>query len=151
MATWRLIAHHYDPDAQIRAFSRLGCVAIGWSGAGNLAQIAPASAAEITPLVRAAYPQIDNAHLGGPSLWRFYDEMAIDDLVIIGDGSRRRGIMRVTGPYTYTTAAQARAVGDYRHRRSAVVESADPNQLWASSNYSIAPQENIRWTLVRCA
>lgn len=151
MAIWRLIAHHDDPNTQIRAFSRLGCIAIGWSGVGDLATVRPASAADITPLVRAAHSHLENAHLGGPSLWRFYEEMEIDDLVIISDGKRRRAVMRITGPYIYTTAAQAKAVGGYRHRRAAVPDTSAPNALWASCRSRLVAHENIRWTLARCA
>ncbi len=68
MAVWRLIAHHANPEAQIQAFLDLGWIAIGWSEVGDLRQIRPMSAAEITPLVQSAYPQLENAHLGGPSL-----------------------------------------------------------------------------------
>lgn len=151
MAVWRLIAHHDHPGPQIEAFRRLGCIAIGWSDVGDLREIDPRDAAAITRRVHAEYEDLKNAHLGGPSLWRFYAKMAVDDLVIVGDGRRRRTVMRVTGPYVYTTAAQARAVREYQHRRSAVLDSSDPNALWAACGSRLAAQENIRWTLARCA
>src|SRR5882724_6712496 len=42
-------------------------------------------------LIRRQYP--NKSQRGGPSLWRFYREMRVGDLVIIGDGQRRRLLM----------------------------------------------------------
>jgi hypothetical protein len=150
LATWRLIAHHNDPEPQLQAFRNLGCIAIGWGAVGDLRLTCPANAAAITQMVRNAYPTLDNAHLGGPSLWRFFDEMQVEDLVIVSDGQRRRAVMRVTGPYIFTGQVQAAQVGGYPHRRTAVPVALDPDQLWAQCGADVAPGENVRWTLARC-
>ncbi len=151
MAVWRLIAHHAHPDAQIQAFLDLGWIAIGWSGVGDLRQIRPASGAAITPLVQAAYPQLDNAHLGGPSLWRFYIEMAVGDLVIVGDGTRRRAVVRVAGDYVFRPAPRDAVLRGYGHWRAAEYVACDPEALWAGCGSGLADGENARWTLARCA
>src|SRR5438874_1243568 len=49
MATWRLIAHHADADAQLQAFRALGCIAIGWSGVGDLRLIGRGAAGRWPP------------------------------------------------------------------------------------------------------
>jgi predicted Mrr-cat superfamily restriction endonuclease len=151
MATWRLIAHHTDADTQIKAFHDLGCIAIGWSLVGDLRLIGPESAAEITPRVRVAYPESNNAHLGGPSLWRFYEEMRPGDFVILGDGSRRRAVMRVSGEYEFVPTAEAVGTLGYRHRRAAETVMSDPEHVWERSGAALAEGENVRWTLARCA
>lgn len=99
-------------------------------------------------MVRDAYAELDNAHLGGPSLWRFYHEMSIGDLVILSDGRSRRVVMRVTGPYEWTQNSLP-APGDYYHQRSAELSDEDPNGLWEHCGRE-AQGENIRWTLLRC-
>jgi predicted Mrr-cat superfamily restriction endonuclease len=151
MAVWRLIAHHADAESQLRAFRDLRYIAIGWSLIGDLGRIQPRSAAAITQMVRDRYPTEDNAHLGGPSLWRFYDEMQLADLVIVSDGNRRRAVMQVTGKYEFAPIAEAAQLGGYQHRRAADPVEADPDELWQKCGASVAAGENIRWTLARCA
>jgi hypothetical protein len=82
-----------------------------------------------------------NAHLGGPTLWRFWKEMRDGDLVIVSDGKRRRLVMRVEGDYQWNAGK------GYRHWRPAsVVEDQDANWLWKRCG-GLAQGENVRWTL----
>ncbi len=150
MAVWRMIAHNSDPEPQLQAFLNLGFIAIGWSLIGDLRRSKPTSAAEMTQMIRDAYPDEQNCHLGGPSLWRFYETMAPGDLVILNHGNRRRAVMRVTGPYEYASQALATQTGGYHHRRTAEPVEYDPNTLWKECGSRVAPRENIRWTLTRC-
>lgn len=152
MAVWRLIAHHdpQDAEAQIQAFLDLGYIAIGWSRVGDLRPRRPADAAEITQLIQALYPGLDNGQLGGPSLWRLYAWVGVGDLVIVGDGNKRRAVMRVSGGYTFTHESRAGNLGGYSHRRRAEYVACDPEALWTACGAAFAAGENQRWTLARC-
>ena len=150
MAVWRLITHHADAEAQLQAFLGHGCIAIGWSGVGDLRTQGTTSAAEISPLVQAAYPDLKNANHGGPSLWRFYREVRPGDLVILNVGGRRRAVMRVAGDYGFASENEAGDTHGYRHRRAAEPVACDPEALWTGCG-GMAEGENIYWTLVRCA
>src|SRR5436309_1212195 len=101
MRTWRLIAHHQDPDSAISSFRDQGRIAIGWGRIGDLRASGVGTATDSTATIRDAYPELNNAHLGGPSLLRLYDEMRAGDLVIVSDGKRRRLVMRVEGEYQW--------------------------------------------------
>ena len=89
MNTWRLIAHHKDPESAISWLRDQRRIAIGWGRIGDLRTSCVRAATDITAMVRKKYPKAQNGHLGGPSLWRFYDKMLVGDLVIVGDGQRR--------------------------------------------------------------
>jgi hypothetical protein len=99
-------------------------------------------------MVRNAYSDLNNAHLGGPSLWRFYNEMAVGDLVIVGDGRRRHIVMRVTGHYEWSRSSLP-VPGDYYHQRAAELSNDDADEVWARCGGE-AIGENIRWTVLRC-
>lgn len=151
MAVWRLIAHHDDPDTQIQAFLDLGWIAVGWTMTGDLRQANPASPGVIAQLITATWPDTSNAQLGGPSLWRFYREMCVGDLVILGDGNRRRAVVRVAGDYTFVPDGRAGAFLRYGHWRRAESVSCDAEALWQACGAGFANGENNRWTLARCA
>jgi len=101
-------------------------------------------------MIRKKYPKARNAHLGGPSLWRFYDEMHVGDLVIVGDGQRRRLVMRVDGDYQWNSTVSSVPGDDYHHWRPALLVLEDPNKLWQQCGSRVASGESIRWTLARC-
>jgi len=100
---------------------------------------------EIRDRIREEYgAALQNAHLGGPSLWRFCYTMQVGDLVIVNDSDRpRRMVMRITGDYQFVTAT---AIEDYHHQRPAEYVEQDPDALYAGP----ASGENIRWTVFRC-
>jgi hypothetical protein len=72
MTVWRLVAHDEDVEEQLRWSLRTGRLAIGWGAIGDLRSYAPKSISEITKRISDAYPRATNAHLGGPSLWDFF-------------------------------------------------------------------------------
>ncbi len=150
MRTWRLIAHHQDPDSAISWFRNQRRIAIGWGRIGDLRPSGARTATDITAMIRDAYPELSNAHLGGPSLWRLYDEMRAGDLVIVSDGKRRRLVMRVEGEYQWDPRSSQVPPGDYQHWRPATLIREDPDELWQRSGAREASGENIRWTLARC-
>jgi predicted Mrr-cat superfamily restriction endonuclease len=147
---WRLITHHKDTEKAILWCKEKSRIAIGWGGIGDLRHSAPQNASAITSLIHEVYPELNNANLGGPSLWRLYSEMVIGDLVILSNGNKRRAVMRVTGDYEWTDNWQYEISGSYYHQRSAETTQDDPDELWAHCGAKLAVGESIRWTLVRC-
>ncbi len=151
MNIWRLIPHHEQP-AEFAEWSRSnGVLAIGWGLMGDLRQHHFRDEAELKQLTARTHPGYStNSWVnGGRSLWRFYSEMQIGDLVIISASGSRKLTMRVTGNYYFVN------LGDdpshyYEHRRNAEVVPIDPNLLWQAAN-RVAPGEGIYTTLVRCA
>jgi hypothetical protein len=111
-----------------------------------LAERGPRNASDISALVKRHHPDVVNAHLGGPSLWRFFDQMQPDDLVIISGDGRRQHVMRVIGQYNW----DRQGVMDYGHWRAATSVAIDPDELWRRCGSRPAAGENIRWTLFRC-
>jgi len=147
---WRLISHHQDAEKAILWCKEKSRIAIGWGKIGDLRQSAPQDASAITSLIQIVYPELNNANLGGPSLWRLYSEMAIGDLVILSDGNKRQAVMRVTGDYEWTDDRQHELSGSYYHQRSAETTQDEPDELWKHCGAKVAAGENIRWTLIRC-
>lgn len=151
MRIWRLIGHHSDPDSAIERFRTHRGIAIGWGKVGDLRRARVAGPTEIAALIRQRYPRNRNAHLGGPSLWRFYDRMQTGDLVILGNGQHRRLVMRIDGEYSWNEDFSAVPGDDYHHLRPASVVLEDPDKLWHRCGSSVARGENARWTLARCS
>jgi len=151
MRIWRLIAHHRDPDSAIAWFQNQGRITIGWSLIGDLRVSQPQTAKDISDMIHEKYPTQRNAQLGGPSLWRFYDEMRVGDLVIVSDGHRRRLVMEVDGDYQWDSTPSQVAGRDYQHWRGASVVLQNPDELWRQCGSGPASGENIRWTLARCS
>lgn len=150
MQVWRLIAHHEDADRAILWSKQMSRIAIGWGKIGDLRKVGPESAEYLSSLIRVAYPKLDNAHLGGPSLFRFHEQMRIGDLVIVGDGRRRRLVMEVTGDYEWVGDQPQLRLGDYHHQRKAKICAAEvPDELWQRCGASAASGESIRWPLAR--
>jgi len=147
---WRLIAHHKDTEKAILWCHEKSRIAVGWGEIGDLRQSTPQDASAITSLIQKVYPELNNAHLGGPSLWHLYSEMAIGDLVILSDGNKRQAVMRVTGDYEWTDVQQQELSGAYYHQRSAETTRDEPDELWKHCGAKVAAGENIRWTLIHC-
>ena len=101
MNIWRLIAHHEDPVAAIEEMKARNRIAVGWSLVKDLSRLAIARPSDISDLIRSSYPNLQNAHLGGPSLWNLFHKMQIGDLVILSARGARNSVFEVVGPYTY--------------------------------------------------
>jgi len=147
--TWRLIGHHFDAEEAINWCRTAGRIAVGWGDIGDLRKLQPKSAEDISAAVRETCPEATNSHLAGPSLWRLFREMAIGDLVIVGDGNRRRIVMKVTGGYEFSVPPPFDPDG-YQHQRTASFTQEDPDDLWQRCGATEAEGENRRWTLFRC-
>ncbi len=157
MNIWRLITHHEQPEEVVQWSREKGRIAIGWGLVGDLSLYS--SPKEIADAIKQFHPKRDNAGLGGPSLWHFYHDMQIGDLVILSTGKNggRRLVMRVQGPYEYVRKEEERPLykayrddPSYHHQRGASVTSYDPNELWEKAGAKEARGDNIRWTLIRC-
>ena len=150
MNIWRLIPYHVkDRAAELAEWSRRNeTIAIGWGGTDDLGKQRFSSEAEMKRIVADAHPDfVPNSKVnGGKSLWRFYKEMQIGDLIIISAAGSRKQTMRVTGDYYY---AHDDPYHHYEHRRKAEVVPIDANILWHAAN-KVAPGEGIYTTLVRC-
>lgn len=149
MSIWRLIAHHEDPHGAIEEMKQRGRIAIGWTDIGDLRRETIHGQSDITSLISAAYPESSNAHLGGPSLWNLYRNVAPGDLVILNAKSRRVCVLEVTGPYLYESGAGE--ILGYGHQRAACLTDLDPEDLWDGSNSAVAHGQNMRWTLAGCS
>lgn len=152
MNIWRLMSNHVpERTAEFAEWSRRkGQLAIGWGQMGDLSKLSFHNEAELKHLVFGTHPSntSNSCANGGRSLWRFYNDMQIGDLVIISASGSRKQTMHVTGDYYYVNN------GDdlshyYEHRRKAEVVPIDPNLLWQAVN-RVAPGEGIYGTLVRC-
>lgn len=147
MQVWKLSAHHEDPELAIQQMKEHGRIAIGWSNIGDLSDINPHDAQKITSLVKNIYPNLSNAHLGGPSLWRFFSQVEVGDQVIMTTKGKRYCVFEVIGPYIFDPS---NAILNYSHQRCAVLTDINPDKLWGASNSSVAKGENNMWTFARC-
>jgi hypothetical protein len=145
---WRLVAHHEDPKGAIEWSIATGKVAVGWGSAGDLRDLAPSSGTDISHTLPSVYPDLQNAHLGGPSLWNFFKLMKIGDLAIVSGGGARSHVVEITGDYFFASARDS--FGDYFHQRTAVVTDKDPDELWASVCSKVQEGNNVRWTVALC-
>ncbi|HDR9093071.1 HNH endonuclease [Burkholderia vietnamiensis] len=148
MNIWRLIAHHEDPVAAVEEMKARNRIAVGWSLVKDLSRLAIARPSDISDLIRSSYPNLQNAHLGGPSLWNLFHKMQIGDLVILSARGARNSVFEVIGPYTYEH--DAGQILGYAHQRAACLTSIDPDTLWSKSGTSVAEGQNVRWTLAAC-
>lgn len=148
---WRLVAYHESTLAAKAAAEMLsrGVVAIGWSDVGDLASSPPSGPDEVGRRIRASYPDLDNVAQGGPSLWRFFHELEVGDLVIVAAASKRVAVVEVIGDYYF--AGTAGGVAGYAHLRSVVPTSLNPDELWRAAGSDVEAGENVRWTLARLA
>lgn len=148
MKIWRLIAHHDDPYSAIDQMKDRSRIAIGWTAIGDLRSVKINIPSDITALITKTYREIDNAHLGGPSLWNFYKKMKPGDFVILNAKSKRICVFEVLGPYIYESE-ESEIIG-YAHQRPACLTDLDPQDLWVNSGSAVAAGQNMRWTLARC-
>jgi predicted Mrr-cat superfamily restriction endonuclease len=160
MNTWRLIAHHEEVERAIDRYLNKSRIAIGWGFVGDLRLSQPNNASEITELIKrarldnknahiGARLNVENSHLGGPSLWRFFHEMDKGDFVILSDGHKRRAVLHVIGDYEWTEKSPLLISETYCHQRLAEKTNFNPDDLWERCHHQ-ADGENIRWPLVRC-
>lgn len=145
MQIWKLIAHHDQPEQAFEAFCDLGTIAIGWPDVGDLRELNPGSSSDIFRSIQHAYPELNNAHLGGPSLWNFFRYLQPGDYVLIAGKGKRRGVLEILGDYTYVP--NENAVLGYRHLRPATLTPIDPDDLWNACGREAAPNHAVRWTM----
>jgi hypothetical protein len=148
MNIWRLIAHHEMAPEAIEIMKVSDRIAIGWSAIGDLRQADPRDPQDITRSISKRYPNLDNAHLGGPSLWNLYAKMDVGDFVILNADGRRVCVFEVTGDYIYE-AAPGDILG-YSHQRPACLTELEAEELWEKCGADVAEGQNIRWTLAAC-
>lgn len=148
MKVWRLVAHHEDALGAIEEMKERGRIAIGWSKIGDLQIPEINNASKITSLISRAYPDLNNANLGGPSLWNLYKQMAEGDLVIVNSNGKRNCVFEVLGPYSFEEG-QSQIKG-YGHQRPACLTSIDAETLWKESGGKEKLGQNTRWTLFEC-
>lgn len=149
MAIWRLIAHHEDATGAVEEMKHRNRIAIGWSRAGDLSKSDVSGPSDIAALISRTHHPIENAHLGGPSLWNLYHHMQEGDLVILNANGRRVCVFEIVGPYIFEPGAGQ--IMGYAHQRPACLTTIDPEDLWDSSGSSVAEGQNIRWTLAGCS
>ncbi|WP_123509003.1 HNH endonuclease [Pseudomonas frederiksbergensis] len=148
MKIWRLIAHHEDPDDTIEKMKIRNRVAIGWSNIGDLRNLDIRNASNITSLIKETHHEVNNAHLGGPSLWNLYKEIGIGDLAIVNANNKKICVFEIIGPYMFEDGAQQ--INGYAHQRPACLTDLNPNDLWNSSGSKQKKGQNSRWTLFQC-
>lgn len=151
MNVWRLIAHHEKPDDVINWCREKSRIVIGWGRVADLNKVNYSSPREIATAILHHYPTIENAHLGGPSLWRFWHEMRQDDLVILSNGNKRKAVMVVRGDYEWKPQPDTTVFQHYPHQRKAVETSIDADELWYRVGAKPVKGDNMRWTLIRCS
>lgn len=144
---WRLVAHHESGEQALKEMMEQNVLAVGWSDVGDLNQLLPSDASAIAQRISLVYPDLENAQLGGPSLWSLYRLMRPGDLVIVTVRSHRKCVFEVIGNYHY---AEFSGVQGYRHLRPATLTGIDADELWRAVGSNVAAGENIRWTLARC-
>ena len=145
MNIWKLIAHHEQPEQAFEQFCDLGTIAIGWTDVGDLRELQPRSASDISKKIQQSYPKLNNAHLGGPSLWSFLRGVQPGDHVLVAGRGERRGVFEVLGDYTYVPPEKA--LLGYQHLRPAMLTAIDPDDLWTACGREAAPGHAVRWTL----
>lgn len=147
MQVWRMIAHHKDPDSAIYAMKASDRIAVGWTAIGDLRLSPPQDPSDLSTRIQSAYPDLENAHLGGPSLWNLWT-MREGDLVIVNGHGKRQCVFEITGPYFF--AKDEDGILEYHHQRRAVLTGIDAESLWNANGGMVAEGQNIRWTLVHC-
>jgi hypothetical protein len=147
---WRLDAHPSDAGRAARWFTRESLIALGWGDVGDLRRRAPTSSASIAGMIRQVDPDSLDSQVGGHALWSFFREVAVGDLILVGDGSAGDPVMRIDGEYEWTGQVSPVAPGDYQHRRRATLTTIDGAELWAACNRRLADGQDHRWRLTRC-
>jgi predicted Mrr-cat superfamily restriction endonuclease len=148
MNVWRLITHHKDKDAALSWTRQNSRVAIGWGAIGDIREQGYHSAEDIRSAIRMTYPDLDNSHLGGPTLWDFYAHMQPEDLIILSANRPRVLVAEVEGDYEWV---ENRLFEGYQHqRRVNVRRDLNAEDLWHKAGEA-APGQNNYQTLIRCA
>src|SRR5262245_1928170 len=150
---WRLLID--DPEVTLRWMSENGRIAIGWGEIGDIRQLGASDA--IAEAIRArneSHPDhagkpATNVQHGTNSLHNFCYQMRPGDLVIVSDGSRRRGVWEVQGEYEY--AEPAASPLNYQHQRLAQPSEMDPDALWLQAGGRLVEGQINYRTLGRCA
>jgi hypothetical protein len=138
MNIWRLIPHHEFKTKACEAYIQAGRIAVGWNDVGDLSRWVPRSADEVRDAIKRDMPHLNNAHLGGPSLWNFWCVMKVGDLVI-APHPKGRPVFEVTGKYEYLNDAIQTA--GYHNTRRAELTDIDGNALWEELGGAVAPGE----------
>lgn len=144
MNVWKLIAHHENGKRAIEEMKSKNRLAIGWSDTGDLSQFQPMNSHDITKQINITHNNISNAHLGGPSLWNFYQNVKIGDIVMVNSNGKRKCVFEVTGDYFF--ANNNEAILKYKHQRTATLTDIDAEKLWLKCGAEVETGENLRWT-----
>src|SRR5947207_9523577 len=146
MRVWRLITHHADKDHALFWTKQNSRIAIGWGAIGDIRKKGYESADDITSAIKIAYPNLNNAHLGGPSLWDFYRTMDNGDLVILSAEKSFMLVVEVDGDYEWTE--ESALEGDYQHQRRVVIRrDLSPREIWEKAGK--AARQNQHQTLIQ--
>ncbi len=152
---WRLIPHHERRDLAVEWMRNSKRIAIGWGKIGDLNEMSPRSAADISAAIDRHYPGERTASNGGKSLWILYHEMQKGDLVIVsGSKKARELVVQIDGGYEYS--AEAPVVngvvlsGDYYFQRPVLLTDWDPEKLWSLAGRA-ADGQSVYQTLISCA
>ena len=105
------------------------------------------SADDITEEIKTAYLDLDNSHLGGPSLWDFYEKSKKGDLVILSAEKSFVLVVEVDGDYEWTE--ESALEGDYQHQRHVIIRrDLNPQEIWDKAGK--AARQNVHQTLIEC-
>lgn len=148
MRVWRLITHHTDKDHALFWTKQNSRIAIGWGAIGDIAKKRYKSIDEITSAIRREYSGLNNSHLGGSSLWNFYSNVKVGDLVVLSADKPRVLVVEVEGDYEWTR--ESPLDGDYQHQRRVIVRrDLSPDDIWHKAGGQALGQ-NSHGTLLRC-
>ncbi len=150
MNVWRLKTHHDNPTGALAWIRKNQKIALGWGLIGDLNQRGYNSAAKVGAAMRQHYPNANNTGSGGPSVWNFYDQLKIGDLVILSALAPRVLVVEVVGNYEFDNH-NAPVSGEYWHQRAVKVTIYDPHKLWHLAGAREALGDNIRRPLTQCA
>jgi len=151
MNVWRLITHHEIANEALQWYRDNECICIGWEAVGNIHEKGYQNAAAIGAVISEAYPTLNNAAMGGPSLWNFYHYMKIGDLVILRHDDINRAVVEIRGNYDWKQDSEDGngPLDRYPHMRRVKFTTHKPDELWNNSDW--ASGQNQRWTLARLA
>ncbi len=150
---WRLLIE--EPEITLPWMAHNRRIAIGWGEIGNIQQLSTFDA--IADAIRernanhpnhAGKPEANVQH-GAHSLHDFCYAVRPSHLIIVSDGSRRRGVWEVKGRYEYMDPAAAPL--NYQHQRRAHRTEMDPDELWLQAGRRLADGQINYRTLGRCA
>jgi predicted Mrr-cat superfamily restriction endonuclease len=121
-------------------------IAIGWGAIGGIREEGYESAEDITAAIKAVYLDLDNSHLGGPSLWDFYEKVDTGDLVILSAEKSFVLVVEVDGDYEWTEESVLE--GDYQHQRHVIIRrDLNPREIWYKAGK--AARQNVHQTLIQ--